>query len=367
MERPPVSFVMQVAAIEIRSLRILDSVKIEFSPGVNLLIGSNGSGKSSLLEAIHILGSGRSFRSHRLRDVVTHGRSRLRIVGRILTDDGGIEVIGLEHSPDGVRVRRGGVDAKAASELATLLPTVTVTPDTPRLVTDGADLRRRIVDRLLFHVEPTYLGHHQRYRRALRQRNAAIRGGFDDEELGGWDAELVFTGEKLTSQRVGYLASALPMMQEIVTKLVGMPIDIRFYQGWDSAVSLAEACEHSLTSDRLRGYTQAGPHRADLRFTIDGRPLQHVLSRGETKLFVTAVSVAQVRNLASILGHPPVILVDDLASELDSDSRARCLAELNATGAQIFLTAVPGHGLEDGGIEPGRLFHVEQGRIAEVV
>ena len=358
---------MRVAAIEIRSLRILDRIKIELSPGVNLLVGSNGSGKSSFLEAVHILGSGRSFRSHRLRDVVTCGQSSLHIVGRTISDGGGSETIGVEHSPDGLRIRRGGVDVKSSSELATFLPTVTVTPDTYRLVTDGADLRRRIIDRLLFHVEPTYLGHYQRYRRALRQRNAAIRGGLGDEELGGWNAELVFTGEKLTTQRIGYLASALPMMQEIVAKLVGMPIDIRFYQGWDSANSLAEACEHSLTRDRLRGYTQVGPHRADLRFTINGRPLQHFLSRGETKLFVTAVSVAQVRNLASILGQPPVVLVDDLASELDADSRARCLAELNATGAQIFLTAVPGHGLEDDGIEPGRLFHVEQGRIAEVV
>ena len=367
MYRPLVLSVMRVAAIEVGSLRILDSVKIEFSLGVNLIVGSNGSGKSSLLEAVHILGSGRSFRAHRLRDVVTYGQSGLHVVGRTIRDDGGSETIGVEHSPDGLRIRRGGVDVKASSELATLLPTVTVTPDTHRMVTDGADLRRRIIDKLLFHVEPTYLGHYQRYRRALRQRNAAIRSGLGDEELGGWDAELVLTGELLTAQRVGYLDSALPMMKAIVTKLLGMPIDIRFYRGWDSAISLAQACEHSLTHDRLRGYTQVGPHRADLRFTIDGRPLQHVLSRGETKLFVTAVSVAQVRNLTSILGHPPVVLVDDLASELDVDSRARCLVELNATGAQLFLTAVPGHGLETGDMPTGRWFHVEQGHIAEVV
>ena len=132
-------------------------------------------------------------------------------------------------------------------------------------------------------------------------------------------------------------------------------------------ISLNQACEHSLANDRVRGYTQAGPHRADLRFTIGGRPLQHSLSRGETKLFVTAVSVAQVRDLALVLGYPPVVLVDDLASELDPDSRSRCLAELNATGAQLFLTAVPGHGLGRGDFEEGRLFHVEQGGIVEVV
>ena len=358
---------MRVAAIEIRCLRILERIDIEFSLGVNLLVGSNGSGKSSLLEAVHILGSARSFRSHRLRDLVTHGESRLRIVGRTIGTDGITESIGVEHSADGLRIRRSGVDVKTSSELASFLPTVTVTPDTYRLVTDGADLRRRIVDRLLFHVEPTYLDHFSRYRRALRQRNAAIRGSVADEELDGWDSELAAAGEQLTAQRAQYLERALPTMKDSVEKLVGMPIEIGFYPGWDSAISLRQACKHSLTSDRLRGYTQAGPHRADLRFTINGRPLQHALSRGETKLFVTAVSVAQVRDLATILGTPPVVLVDDLASELDPDGRTRCLAELSATGAQLFLTAVPGHGLDRDDFEEGRLFHVKQGHIVEVV
>ena len=266
-----------------------------------------------------------------------------------------------------MRIRRGGVDVKAASELAAFLPTVTVTPDSHRMVTDGADLRRRLIDRLLFHVEPRYLEHYQRYRRALRQRNAAIRGGVTEDQFGGWNTELAAAGEQLTAIRIQYLERALPTMEGTVTKLVGMPIDIRFYRGWDSAMSLEQACERSLTSDRLRGYTQMGPHRADLRFTVNGRLAQHSLSRGETKLFVTAVLVAQVRDLASILGYPPVVLVDDLASELDSDSRSRCLAELKTTGAQLFLTAIPGHGLDGGDFEEMRLFHVEQGRITGVV
>lgn len=358
---------MRVAAIEVRHLRILESVDVEFSPQVNLLVGSNGSGKSSLLEAIHIIGSGRSFRSHRLRDVVTHGKSRLHIVGRTVGSDGDVETTGIEHSSDGVRIRRGGIDIRTASELAAFLPTVAVTPDSHRLVTDGADMRRRIIDRLLFHVEPMYLDHYQRYRRALRQRNAAIRGGAADGELGGWDAELAASGEQLTAHRVRYLDRALPSMKEVVAKLVGKPVDIRFYRGWESDRSLGDACESLLTSDRLRGYTQAGPHRADLRFAIDSRPLQHSLSRGETKLFVTAVAVAQVRDLAAVLGYPPVVLVDDLASELDSKSRRLCLAELNAVGAQLFMTAVPEYGLDRGDVRAARLFHVEHGSIHEVV
>ena len=277
------------------------------------------------------------------------------------------ETTGIEHTTEGLRIRRGGVDIRTASELAAFLPTVIVTPDSHRLITDGADLRRRIVDRLLFHVEPTYLKHHRRFRRALRQRNAAIRCGASASDLGGWDVELAEAGELLTEQRLRNLGRALRTMNDVVDALVGKPVDIQFYRGWDSNLSLAQACECSLTEDRVRGHTQAGPHRADLRFTIDGRPLRHSLSRGEAKLFVAAVAVAQVLDLASVLGHPPVVLVDDIASELDSDSRSRCLAELKATGAQLFLTAVPDVGMEGSDVEAERLFHVERGNIRQVL
>ena len=358
---------MRVAAIDVQYLRILEGVSIEFSPGVNLLVGPNGSGKSSLLEAIHILGSGRSFRSRRLRDVVTRGKSRLRIVGKAVAEDGVASTIGIEHSAEGLRIRRDGADVRTSSELATYLPTVTVTPDASRLVTDGADLRRKVVDRLLFHVEPTYLEHYQRYRRALSQRNAAIRDQVANTSLAGWDAELAHSGELLTALRVRYLDRALPTMQAVVGRLVGVPIDLRFYRGWDAAVPLRQACEHLLISDRQRGFTQAGPHRADLRFTVEGRPLQQSLSRGETKLFVTALLVAQAQDLTSVLGSPPVVLVDDVASELDSDSTIRCIEELKTTDAQLFLTAVSEHGLVKSDIGVGRLFHVEQGNIAEVL
>ena len=358
---------MRVASIEVRHLRILDRISLEFSPLVNLVVGPNGSGKSSLLEAVHILGSGRSFRSHRLRDVVSHGEATLRIVGRTTGPDGNSETTGLEHTSEGLRIRRGGVDIRTASELVAFLPTVTVTPDSHRLITDGADLRRRIIDRLLFHVEPTYLKHHRRFRRALRQRNAAIRCGAGVTDLGGWDVELAEAGELLTEQRVRYLGRALRTMNDVVGTLVGKPVDIHFYRGWDSDLSLAQACECSLTEDRVRGHTQAGPHRADLRFTIGGRSLRHSLSRGEAKLFVAAVAVAQVLDLASVLGHPPVVLVDDIASELDSESRRRCLAELKATGAQLFLTAVPDVGMETSDVKAERLFHVERGTIRQVL
>ena len=359
---------MRVGCIDVRNLRVLRRIGVEFSPRANLIVGPNGSGKSSLLEAIYILGSGRSFRSYRLHDVITRGEPRLRVVGETVdADDLADEIRVVYSASSGLRIRRGGAEVRAASELAAFLPTVAVTPESYRLVTDGADLRRRIVDKLLFHVKPDYLGSYQRYRRALRQRNAAIRSGAGDTELAGWAEELASSGNLLTRQRDEYLACALPKMKDTVGRLVETSIDIQFYRGWNASASLEGVYAQTVASDRQRGFTQAGPHRADLRFTVGGRPVQHCLSRGETKMFVTAIAVAQAQDLAAVLGFPPLVIVDDMASELDAASQDRSLAELRKIGAQLFLTAVPGHGLGEADLEEGRVFHVEQGRIAKMV
>ena len=359
---------MRVGCVEVGNLRVLRRIEVEFSRGANLFVGPNGSGKSSLLEALYILGSGRSFRSYRLHDVVSRGERDLRVVGGTVDPGGIADEIRVDYSESsGLRIMRGGADVRAASELAAFLPTVAVTPDSYRLVTDGADLRRRIVDKQLFHVKREYLGCYQRYRRALRQRNAALRNGAAEPELEGWAAELASTGNEVTQQREEYLVRALPRMRDSVGRLVNASIDIEFYRGWNASDSLEGVYGRTLASDRQRGFTQAGPHRADLRFTVGGRPVQHCLSRGETKLFVTAIAVAQAQDLAAALGIPPLVIVDDLASELDSDSRVRCLSELRKTGSQLFLSAVPGHGLGDADLEEGRVFHVEQGQIIKML
>ena len=359
---------MRVGSIEVRNLRVLRRIGVEFSPRANLIVGPNGSGKSSLLEAVHILGSGRSFRSYRLHDVIARGETHLRVVGETVSADELRDDIRVVYSAStGLRIRRSGSEVRAASELAAFLPTVAVTPESYRLVTDGADLRRRIIDKLLFHVKPDYLESYQRYRRALRQRNAALRSGAADTELDGWAAELASTGNLVTQQRDEYLVRALPRMKDTVSRLVQTSIEIQFYQGWNASHSLEGVYAQTLASDRHRGFTQAGPHRADLRFTVDGRPVQHRLSRGETKMFVTAVAVAQAQDLAAALGFPPLVLVDDMASELDAASQDRSLAELRDIGAQLFLTAVPGRGLDDADLEEGRVFHVEQGQITKML
>jgi DNA replication and repair protein RecF len=358
---------MRLDELEVRNIRILSSVDCTPGDCLNVFVGANGSGKTSILEGIHILGSGRSFRTHRLSELITREQSWLRVRGVIRGEDGASESIGVEKGAEGLRIRLAGDEVRNASELARRLPLVVITPESQRLLTDGAVLRRQLMDWALFHVEPTYLSVLQRYKRALRQRNAALRDGAGPAALAPWDQETAEAGEGLHRLRDRFLESILPVYGKTLENLISMGVEIRYQPGWDTATGLSQALQGNLTTDRARGFTGVGPHRADLRFTTEGAAVHHVLSRGEGKLFVVGLVLAQARFLLDAQGRRPVVLVDDLASELDEDSRGRFFAQLRLLGAQIFVTTVSRDLVETADWEGLRVFHVERGKPLKMV
>ncbi len=358
---------MRLDEFEVRNLRILSSLDCTPGDHLNVFVGANGSGKTSILEGIHVLGSGRSFRTHRLSELIARNESWLRVRGVIRGEDGASESVGVEKSAEGLRIRLAGDEVRSASELARRLPLVVITPDSQRLLTDGAILRRQLMDWALFHVEPTYLGVLQRYRRALRQRNAALRDRAGPSALAPWDQETGEAGDALHRLRERFLEGILPLYAETLQNLLSMGVEIRYQAGWDTATGLSQALQGNIATDRARGFTGIGAHRADLRFTTEGSPVHQVLSRGEGKLFVVGLVLAQARFLQDAQGRRPVVLVDDLASELDVDSRGRFFAQLRLLGAQIFVTTVSEDLVETAGWEGLRAFHVERGKPLKMV
>lgn len=358
---------MYLRRLEIRDVRVLRGVALEPARGFNLLVGANGSGKTSVLEAVYLLGSGRSFRTRPAREVIARGRSDLCVFGQVRLEDERLETLGVEKGLQETRIRVSGETVRAASALARALPLVLLTPDSQRLLSDGAELRRRVVDWALFHVEPGYHELLQQYRRAVRQRNHALRGTGALSGVAPWTREVAELGTRLHERRAWYLQAVLQDVGRTVESVLGTQVEISYEPGWDTGRALAEVLAESSAEDRSRGYTGAGPHRADLVFSVDGRPAQHVLSRGEGKLFVASVMLGQVRYLAGRCGKLPIALVDDIASELDADGRGRFLQAVQATGAQAFLTALT----EDSVVLPAdthnALFHVERGAVTKMV
>ncbi len=357
---------MHLTRLEVNNLRIIETASLEPGAGTNLILGANASGKSSLLEAIHLLCTGRSFRSRRAEEFIRRGAAEVRVHARISDGAGESVAVGIEKRARSTRIRLAESEVRSASILARRFPLVMVPPDSQRLVFDGADLRRRLLDWGVFHVEQDYAAVYQEYRRVLQQRNAQLRASPEPHALSPWNIELEESGEKLHQLRQFHLNRILPRISELASELARLEVSIHYKPGWDESVSLSRALALSLERDAARGFTGLGPHRADLELQVGGIAAQQVLSRGEAKLACMALWLAQVRDHQLQSGHGAVVLIDDLAAELDPENRGRVFQTLQALKVQSFVTGVSESLAREAG-EGFKGFHVERGKVAEMI
>lgn len=361
---------MQLNRLHIHSVRNLQEVLLHLHPQFNVFTGCNGSGKTSVLEAIHLLGVGRSFRARQIQSVITYEQPALACFGEIIDGQGSKIALGIEKHRDGDMVCkvRGEVCTRL-SEFATVLPLQLVTPEVFKLLHAGSEERRKFLDWGVFHVEPRFGQICQRYQRLLKQRNAALKQA-NPSQLMVWDHELAQMGEQLAAYRQRYLTSLMPYLLAMQEKLLPscLPIQAHYLAGWDTAQSLEAALEKALRQDKRYGYTSVGPHRADLLMTLEGFAVGQVLSRGQQKLWIAALYLAQAAHLAAIQGKRCLYLLDDLTSELDPGNQQRVLRLLDEQGHQVFLTGVTAKDWQE--VIPAErraMFHVEQGAFNHAV
>ena len=349
---------MGLTRLEIKNIRNLHSVSIEPGPGLNGLYGLNGSGKTSFLEALYILGRGSSFRSKDLSRVLQDGAQQFFISGKLSPQN---ISIGVEYQAQGLRFRVDGQTVQSRLELAGQLPLLFISPESHALVSEGPRQRRRFLDWGVFHVEPGFMPAWRRYQRALKQRNRAL--GMSGVET-AWDQELARAAEEITRLRRDYLERLTPFVDRYVRRLVDLdPVTLGFASGWRQGCDFMEVLQDSLPQDREYGFTRQGPHRADVILKVGHRPARDTISRGQQKLLIIALLLSQVALMNEAMLPGPVILVDDLAAELDIHHRHRLLAVLSELQAQVYLTVTERQALPTSEEIAVRWFHVEQGGI----
>lgn len=362
---------MPLTRLSVTAVRNLDTVTLHPSPRINILTGPNGSGKTSLLEAIHLLGLARSFRSTRLQPVIQHDKSACTVFAEVESRGRPLRSLGVSRSRDGdYLIRIDGQTIRSAAELAEIVPLQLINPDSFRLLEGAPKQRRQFMDWGVFHVEHQFLGMWHRLQKSLKQRNSLLRRGrIPRSALDPWDVELIASAERIDSFRQVYLAQLKPTFEKALKRLVDLQgLTLSYYRGWDRERSLESVLEAQFERDSQLGHTQAGPQRADLRIRMDGQNAVDVLSRGQMKLVVCALKIAQAMLLEeSGRLADCVFLVDDLPSELDARHRGALCSLLEELGCQVFVSGVEAEQLAECWRQdtPLAMFHVEHGHIVQ--
>ncbi|AOF52495.1 DNA replication/repair protein RecF [Rodentibacter caecimuris] len=356
---------MAISRLLIEKFRNLNAVDLEFDHGFNFLVGNNGSGKTSLLEAIFYLGHGRSFKSAVTNRIIFYDEPHFTLFGQIKESQHQWSV-GLQKFRQGnTLVKINGEDGNKISDLAHLLPMQLITPEGLTLLNGGPSYRRAFLDWGLFHHHLHFHSAWSNLNRLLKQRNAALTQQQSYTAIKAWDIELAKLAHQVSDWRAEYAEALRPEIEQTCQLfLPELDINVSFHQGWDKNTEYSDLLRQNFERDKLLGYTFSGPQKADFRFKANGLPVEDVLSRGQLKLLMCALRLAQGEHLMKEKQRPCIFLIDDFASELDQFKRELLAERLQQSGSQVFVTAITQRQLKEMEAEKGRLFEVENGVIS---
>ncbi len=358
---------MWIKHLTVNHCRSLEDISLEFSPELNLIIGPNASGKTSLLESLSILSSGRSFRTTHISEVISHNQTSVLVAAGIIDDDFKIN-IGIEKSTAKTKIRINKKDIFSQAELSSHLPITIIHPNSIDLITGPPSLRRSYIDWIVFYLYPDFHLIWKKYQHILKQRNLCLKYPKHYYALDKWTEELVSLQPRITAHRTKAVALLVPILKHISDSLLnGINIDIEFHSGFSKDVdveieSLLEYYQSKRDYDLKQKRTSVGVHRADIKIMIDSKPALHSASRGQLKLLAITLLLAQSDTITGTSQKKGMLLIDDLAAELDNLNREILLKYLSTLKKQLIVTSTNNIQFSD---MEFKMFHVKHGGIRE--
>lgn len=370
---------MNLDLVQIQHLRNLGAVSLTPSPTLNFFFGQNGSGKSSLLEAIYYLGYARSFRTNKHKNVIQNEQGAFNVFCKISNTDGSKPTlnIGLKRSRDDSFVASiNGNHTQKVSDLVSELPVQLFTPQSSDLILGSPSQRRKFVDWGLFHVEQSFKSVSQHYSKLVKHKNAMLKRSAsghhqlsqnDIDETQYWNTNLALYGEKIDALRQSFISAIRERFISNLSELLPeFSVEISYYRGWEKGLSLLEAINAKSEKDSKFGFVSVGPHKADLKIKVDNIDAAEVLSRGQLRMLVAALQLAQINCLNEQAKKQCVFLLDDVGAELDVQKRELFIDKILENNAQLFVTAIEPEQIPFiNKYQDKKMFHVEHGHVTE--
>ncbi len=359
---------MVLDRLTVTNFRNLKNIDVHFSSGFNVIIGANGSGKTSLLESIFYLGHGRSFKSTINNRIVNYDADQFVIFSELLLDNTKT-TLGLARDKKGeVQLKIDGQAVKKMSNLASLLPMQIIMPEGLCLLNGSPSERRSFLDWGLFHLNNDFKQLWKDFNLSLKQRNAMLGFANSYNDVAPWDKGFVKLTEKMTALRSSYSEILeQEIAQTISFFLPELELSSSFYQGFNNDLPFAEILKNNFESDKKMGYTLVGTQKSDLKFKAHNHPVSDILSRGQLKLLMCALRLAQGEHLMKSKDQSCLFLIDDFASELDPKKRALLMQRLRESKSQVFISAITEEQLS--GInfnENDKFFQIIDGNLSEI-
>ena len=326
---------MILSELKIHQLRNISTAHLELNPRFNFISGPNGSGKTSILEALYLLACGHSFRSREISPIVAHGQTSLAVFARSFNH----ETISIQKSNSGpTQVKLNNQFCSTTSQLAYALPCQVFYSDIFQIIDAGPSVRRSVLDWGLFHVKHNYLALLKEYKKVLKHRNALLKQHAPYEHFVPWDKQLSQLAEQLNVLRTDYFEIWQHEFLAILPQFTDISCSIEYYKGWDkknSGKELVEILKDHFISDKQKQYTQYGAHQADLIIESHHTKVKQLLSRGQQKIILFALKLAQ----AKLVEKECMYLIDDLPAELDELHQKKLLSYLMTNNGQYFITS----------------------------
>ena len=375
---------MHINRVLIENIRNLDQVSLDELSMLNFFIGPNGAGKTSLLEAISLVSQGRSFRNAKIQTVINQHKQELSVFIDCTDDNGYRHKLGISRDKKSLyQVRVDGVNVSTLAELSMIFPTLVLDAHAFDLLDGPSSVRRKFIDWGVIHVEHGFYQVWKSFNRVLKQRNSLLRLKKSDYTLfEPWDIELVRLSEQIERCRLNFIMQFHEHLLKTIDLLDAelAANTIYYINGWGidklDVRHDADSASHTIDSDQLLEALKAqfpkdckyqrthiGPHRADILIRCDRQDVKDIYSRGQKKTLVAAMKLAQAEVVNAVTHKKPVLLLDDLPSELDDSHLQRFLDHVAKDEYQCFITAVDQRIFNHNRARNARMFHVERGKI----